>query len=460
VTERPPRGPLTARQLACEVLIAWTGPHDFPTRDLERRLPELASPAERRLATELVHGVVRRAATLTALLKPHLQRDWEGLEPELRRLLQLGVYQLVFLSGIPVHAAVNETTELARWLHKPRWLGFLNGLLRSVSRSTTDRDSDQPASLAVPLQAGRYRILERAAIPDPRVDFPGYFAAAFSFPPWLAERWSQRFDRETLLRMGFWFNTPPRLYLRANTLRTSREQLLEALAAQGIAAEAGTAGNSILVDGQCRVRDLPGYETGWFAVQDDSSQQAAELLAPQPGERVLDLCAAPGGKTAHMAALMNNQGTILACDVEVHRLDRVVENCTRLGVDIVRPCLVTRDGAGLPNGPFDRILLDAPCSNTGVLARRPEARWRLEPAELTELAELQTRLLHSAIARLALGGTLVYSTCSIEPDENQEVIEAVLRESPALRQDAAQSHVPGAPADGGYQVRLRNVMTA
>ena len=196
---------------------------------------------------------------------------------------------------------------------------------------------------------------------------------------------------------------------------------------------------------------LPGFDEGWFAVQDESAIAAAALVDPQPGQRVLDLCAAPGGKTAHLAALMRNQGRLLATDVDRDRLKRVRETCRRLGVDIVETRVIARDGSDLPDEMFDRILLDVPCSNTGVLGKRPEVRWRLRPDEFAELAGIQAGLLRRACDRLVAAGRLVYSTCSIEPEENRAVVDAVLHDRPDLKLVEEHAHIPGKPADGGYQ---------
>jgi 16S rRNA (cytosine967-C5)-methyltransferase len=202
------------------------------------------------------------------------------------------------------------------------------------------------------------------------------------------------------------------------------------------------------------VERLPGFADGWFAVQDESAMQAARLLAPAPGSTVLDLCAAPGTKTTHLAELMGNRGSILAADVDRRRLALVEENCRRLGIDIVETQVVAADARDVSPGPFDSVLLDVPCSNTGVLGKRPEARWRLRPQDIEELAAIQKRLLTAAIARLKPGGRLVYSTCSIEPEENEGVVRAALSAFPNLRLLSEVHREPGQPADGAYQAVL------
>lgn len=454
---------MTAREIAFDVLTRWKprAPHASQLLDGLFSRGKIAG-AERALAMELVHGVMRRRETLSALLKPHINRQLNNVEQGALTILWLGAYQLVMLSGIPDYAVVNEAAELAKRAGKPQWTGFINAVLRSLGRSVTDEFVDFPAKNSVPMAASvenpkRYRVVSNDVFVDPEQYWPGYFVAAFSFPQWLAARWHCRFNRDELTRLGFWFNSPSRLCLRVNLLRTTRETFLEILHAAGLDARAGRHPEAVWLEESAFVQRLPGYNEGWFAVQDESAIAAAALLDPQPGLRVLDLCAAPGGKTAHLAALMQNRGRLLATDVDGDRLKRVEETCRRLGVDIVETRVVARDGETIPDETFDRILLDVPCSNTGVLGKRPEVRWRLGPAEIAELAGIQVNLLRRACERLAAGGRLVYSTCSIEPEENRAVVDTVLRDRPDLKLAQEQSHIPGQPADGGYQALvLRN----
>ncbi|VTT97285.1 Sun protein OS=Planctomyces limnophilus (strain ATCC 43296 / DSM 3776 / IFAM 1008 / 290) GN=Plim_1107 PE=4 SV=1: Nol1_Nop2_Fmu [Gemmataceae bacterium] len=302
--------------------------------------------------------------------------------------------------------------------------------------------------------SGRYRVLARPVLPTPGTDPAGYFAAAFSFPRWLADQWHQRFDPDECRRLGFWFNAPPPLWVRVNKLHNSRETYRLRLAAQLIDAEPGEHPQSLRFPEHHPIRGLPGYDDGDFAVQDHSSMLVASALGLQPGMRVLDLCAAPGGKTTHLAELMDNRGFITACDTEPRRLETVTTLCQRLRIKGVRTVLLGENDEA-PPGPFDAALVDVPCSNTGVLGRRPEVRWRLKPAEFQHLIRLQTRLLFAALDRVKSGGLVVYSTCSIEPDENEGVVQVVMRGMRHLKLEAEHRAVPGRPSDGGYWARLR-----
>jgi 16S rRNA (cytosine967-C5)-methyltransferase len=447
---------MTSREIAYDVLSRWQPRSPHAARRLDEAFARSELPAgERALATELVHGIMRRRDTLLALVKPHVNRPLGQVEPGALTLLMLGAYQLAMLSGIPSYAVVNETTELAKRVGKPQWTGFVNAVLRSLARAVTAEFVDAPAANGVPLAPGRFRVVQGDPFADPAGEWLQYFAAAFSLPKWLAERWLLRSGQSELMRLGFWYNAPAKLCLRVNTLQTTRERLLEALNETKIKARAGVQPESIWLDETAFVQGLPGFEAGWFAVQDESAIAAARLLDPRPRHDVLDLCAAPGGKTTHLAALMHNEGRIVATDVDAGRLRRVDESCRRLGVSIVETRAVPRDRIDSGNETFDRILVDVPCSNTGVLGKRPEVRWRLQPADIIELAGIQIRLLRAACEKLARSGRLVYSTCSIEPEENRAVVDNVLRERNDIVLLNEFHHIAGQPADGGYQALLQ-----
>jgi 16S rRNA (cytosine967-C5)-methyltransferase len=298
--------------------------------------------------------------------------------------------------------------------------------------------------------------LSRAVLPDPAAAQVEYLSAGFALPRWLAGRWLERWGWDECLRLGFWFAGPAPLWLRVNTLRADRDTLLRALAEAGVRAEPGDFPQAVRLAEHAAVRDLPGYAEGWFAVQDESAMRVAAALAPEPGGRVLDLCAAPGGKTTHLAELMRDRGRVVACDVDDRRLATLNELCTRLGVTIVETHrLHPGRKEQPPAGPFDAALVDVPCSNTGVLGRRPEARWRLKPEDFRHLEPLQTGLLLKAMDRVRPGGAVVYSTCSVEPEENGRVVRAALEALPAWGLEQEQEQAPGRPADGGYWARLR-----
>jgi 16S rRNA (cytosine967-C5)-methyltransferase len=459
---------MTARELALHVLL---DPRHFAWERLDdafRQTP--LAPPDRRLATELVYGSLRRRGSLDALIRAHTDRPRDRIADEVWELLRLGAYQLVYLSHVPPHAAIFETVELAKSTGRQQAAGFINGLLRGLSRSLTDDTVTQPAVDALPLANGSYRRLLRPVLPDPATRPAEYLAAGLSLPRWLAERWLSQYGWDEAIRLGFWFVEPAPLWVRVNPLRTTRDALRAAFAAAGHDAEPGPHPQSLRLTGHASIRSLPGYAEGWFTVQDLSAMAAASAVAPEPGMTVLDLCAAPGGKTTHLAELMNNTGRIVACDIDPRRLQTVTELCERLGVTIVETQLQASGVVSAPRGieksnlgaltrprspMFDAALVDVPCSNTGVLGRRPEVRWRLSPADLRALPQQQARLLLQACERVRPSGVVVYSTCSIEPEENGGVVRAVLGQLSGWTLDAEHEHHPGLPADGSYWARLR-----
>jgi 16S rRNA (cytosine967-C5)-methyltransferase len=493
---------ITARQVAADVLHRSRSHDAFAAELVDDALAAASlSPQDRRFVTQLVFGVIRRGGTLDALLKPFIQIPLHAVQPRVWDVLRLGAFQLTFLTHVPKHAAVNEAVELATHIGAGQAKGFLNGVLRRVAELVTDDFVEAAGRDAVPFEMlppapvvaeggerservrakrpgrsdgrpspggeapppspargegikARYRRLSQPLLPDPAAEPAAYLAAGFSLPQWLANRWLERYGPDETARLGFWFNAPPPLWIRVNKLNADRETYRIQLAAATIDAEPGEHPQSLRFAEHHGVRDLPGYADGDFAVQDHSSMLVASALGVRPGMRVLDLCAAPGGKTTHLAELMDNRGRITACDLDPQRLETVTALCRRMRVTGVETVPVTEDG-GIPDGPFDAALVDVPCSNTGVLGRRPEVRWRLKPNEFEHLVRLQTRLLVEAVVRVKPGGAVVYSTCSIEPEENEGVVAAVCKGMRGVALEAEHRAVPGRPSDGGYWARLR-----
>ena len=455
----------TARQTAAAVLHRSRQRDGFAPELIDEASAGL-SAQDRRFVVQLVMGVIRRKGTLDALIGPFLTRPFDELHPDTLDLLRLGVFQLVFLTQVPRHSAVDETVEITPPIVKK----FVNAILRKVSDAVTDEYVGEMGANAVPVDEprppgsgrehplpggrGSFRRLARPLLPDPRRDLAAYLSAAFSWPDWLAERWLHQHGPDECVRLGFWFNSPPPLWIRVNSTKFIRDVYLTKLAAANIPAETGDHPQAVKLTDGGRVPDLPGFATGEFAVQDHSSMLVASALAPKPGWQVLDLCSAPGGKTTHLAELMHHSGRIVACDIIAKRLDSVAELCRRMGVRIVEPRLL-KDGTDAPFGPFDAALVDVPCSNTGVLGRRPEVRWRLQPHEFEHLIRLQKSLLTTALNRVKSGGVVVYSTCSIDPDENGGVVRAVLNEVKGVTLEAEHTSIPGRPSDGGYWARIK-----
>jgi len=369
---------------------------------------------DRALLTELFYGILRNLTLLDFLIQQ--LRDGP-LDDFTRQVVRLGLYQ-IFMMRIPHHAAVNETVNLAKQAR-----GLVNALLRrSIRENETLRQKIDEAPLSV----------------------------QFSHPASLIQRWETQFGKESTRRLCEWNNTPAEVYVRANGLKTSPCELIR------------TENDLELHPAHpwvIKVKSIP-YEwiaSGLCYVQDPSTLISCELLDPKPGERLLDACAAPGGKTSYLAQLMENQGEIVVCDASNQRLDRLNDNLNRLGVTPIErvPIDWLRDPIPFKPGSFDRILVDAPCSNTGVIRRRIDVRWRLAPDEFKIMQNKQVAILKKITPLLRPGGTLVYSTCSIEAEENEAVVQRVSAEIPEIRWIESKRSLPFRDAiDGAFAAKF------
>lgn len=411
------------------VLKRRSGSSEYIERLLENELADHSlSPPDRGLCQELVYGIVRWQSTLDWLIAR--KTGDRPQRPGLRLLLHLGLYQLFWLQRIPNHAAVHETVELGKQLGFGSQAGFLNAVLRGYTR-------EREATILE---------LERLKHAEP--------AVGYSHPAWLVDRWQARWGADPTEQLLSWNNTPPPTFARLNLLKTDFGTLANTWHEEGVEFEEQrwdwTGANVMFkLKAHPPLPQLQSFQRGFFYVQDPSTLLAVSELDAQPGEAILDLCAAPGGKTAYIAQRMQNRGRIVARDIQPERLELVQENCARLGVTCV-----TFEESGA--SPFDRILLDAPCSNTGVLRRRVDLRWRVKPGEIERLRETQGGLLEQAARQLKPGGTIVYSTCSLEPEENEALVADFLKAHADFKLESQRQLLPFRDgADGAYGARLR-----
>ena len=415
------------------------------------------SPKDRGLCQELVYGVVRWQATLDWLIAR--KTGGRTQKATLQNLLRLGLYQIFWLDRIPNHAAVNETVEQAKQSGFGPQAGFVNAVLRGYLR-----EFDQTKALLAELKAAQPPL-------------------GYSHPEWLLNRWQKRWGAEKAARLMDWNNTPPKTYARINDLKFPASEIQQAAHPAGAgrpALQLKDAGALLTewrnenVEYDFIRRDwfeenlvfelkshpplakLQSFQQGYFYIQDPSTLLAVHELNPQPGESILDLCAAPGGKLTYIAQLMRNQGRLIAHDTSEERLRLIQENCARLGVTRVETLSNSKFNATPgQNSKFDKILLDAPCSNTGVMRRRVDLRWRIRAEEIERLRAVQLDLLRQGAAHLRPGGTLVYSTCSLEPEENEDLIQEFLRDHSGYRVQTQRELIPFVDAtDGAFVARL------
>jgi 16S rRNA (cytosine967-C5)-methyltransferase len=379
-------------------------------------------------------------------------------------VLWVALYQMLFLERIPQFAAVNEAVQQAHRWHHRRQAGMINGVLRTILRSLTPPQKGRPpiSREAIPTGPDSYRVADKPVFPSPQGDPAGYLAAAYSLPHDLARRWIEQFgglDGAIPIAMQADMRAP--LIVRVNRLRTGMADMLAGLRAAGIDAQPHANGHSIVLVDFFNVQDLQAFHEGLIQPQDPTATAVGLAAAPLAGQKVLDFCAAPGTKTTHMAELMDNKGAIVALDVTPHKLAAISANCRRLGIDIVtvRPA---EEAGGLEPDSFDVVLADVPCTNTGVLARRAEARWRFSDSAMAGVLQTQRTLARAAAHFVRPGGRLVYSTCSIEPQECSAVAQWLVRNSPRLRLVREQLTLPAGVDmdsarwhDGGYYAVLQ-----
>ena len=362
---------------------------------------------DKSLVTQLVYGSIRHRNSLDWVINHFSNRKVKKMTPWVRNALRLGVYQIDHLDKIPAPVAANETVEVAKEYCNRGAVKFINGNLRNIAQNIAS--VEYPDKEKDPVQYIRYR---------------------YSYPQWIVQRWVKRYGREKTIEICQHLNEIPPTVIRTNTLKVTRSQLLSDLEKEGAEAEEITrVKEAVDLINYDSISSLDSFQQGKFIVQGLSSMLVAHVLEPTADDLVVDLCAAPGGKSTHFAQLMNNQGQINAVDLYQQKLDLIQENCDRLGIENIET--YCGDGREINfDQQADKILVDAPCSGLGIIGKKPEIRWQKKPQDLKQLQELQLELLTNAAGLLSSGGELVYSTCTFTPEENQSVIEQFLDQFP------------------------------
>jgi len=413
---------MDAREVALKVINEVNMNAAYANIALAREInKQQLSDQDRRFVTELVYGTIKAGATLDWLLSHYISRPLHKVAPVVRDILRMGIYQIFFLSKVPVSAACNQAVELTKKYGHAGTVKFVNAVLRNAGRNP-----------------------EKAVYPK-REDNPvRYLALKYFHPEWLVQRWVDRLGLDATEALCAVNNTTPPLSLRTNTLKNNRDELAKIITAEGVIfAMSKWAPEGIVCTEYPAIARMKSLQEGLFQVQDESSMLVAHVLDPQPGEFIIDACGAPGGKSTHIATLMRNAGRVLSTDLYEHKLAITRENASRLGITIIETKAI--DAVNLGNlypKQADRVLVDAPCSGLGVLRRKPDSRWRKNEAMLRDLPKLQQAILESAAACVKLGGILVYSTCTTEPEENQDIVASFLAKTTDFELQNAGGYLP------------------
>lgn len=402
----------TAREVALDILTRIETNRSYSNLELKNGLAgQDLSSADVGLVTELVYGSIQRRLTLDTVISRYVKGGKEKLQPWVLQLLRLSLYQIQYLDRVPERAVVHEAVEIAKRRGHQGVASLVNGVLRSVIR--------EPETWTTLPQGNKVEQL----------------AYLESHPAWMVKRWIKLYGEETTRAICQANNQPPHASVRVNSLKASADELKPKLRAEFPDVQRSTVSpDGLVLSGHAAGTSL--FKEGFITIQDESSMLVAPALQAKPGMRVLDACAAPGGKTTHIAETMQNQGEIIACDVHPHKRELIEQNARRLGASIIQT--VVADAADLKvqeMGQFDRILLDAPCTGFGVIRRKPDIKWHKQPEDIKEISELQQRLLKQVSQLLKPGGLLVYSTCTFEPKENQDLITRFCEEHPEFELD-------------------------
>lgn len=395
--------------------------------EIELKNSNLAGP-DKALLFEIVHGVMRWMGRIDWILNGFYKGQFSKVVPNIKNALRVALYQILFLDKVPDYAAVNEAVEFVKKLQGQKYADIANGVLRNIIRSK---------------DGIRY--------PNPDEDLINYLSAYYSHPAWIVKRWLARFGREETEKLLIANNDKPVLTLRVNNLVTNKNELKKLLDSVGLKySDSKALPQFIRMNTLSNITDWEYFGKGYFSVQDESTGFPVVLLDPKPGMRVLDLCAAPGGKTAFIADLMQNQGEIIALDRFESRLKILNKNLDRLKVGIAKTIAIDSIDFTDENG-FDRVLIDAPCSGLGTLTKKPDLKWKKDLGDIRKIVNIQQELIKKGASLVKPGGYLVYSTCTIEPEENFEQIQKFLSENPKFKfVDASSSLSKDFISDDGF----------
>ena len=446
--------PKTARTVAMIVLSGFDPKKTYAAPILNKLLGQTE---QKQRATDLVFGTIRNTRAIDMVIAKLADCPVQRIPAKLLGIIRTAAYELIYSPQTGEHSIVNEAVENAKKIAGRKQTGFVNAVLRQLTRQIKNRqiplsDADVKRTLPQTLSAGCEFDVD--ILPGPKASPADYYSKAFSLGKRLIADWLTEFGTERTRQICFGSNRRPSIYLRPNTLKTTTEDLAEKLRQADIDSEILPDELMLRIKSPRAVTKLPGFAEGLFTVQDLTASNAVRLLRPQRDWRILDLCAAPGAKTTQLAELTGDMATIIATDIDKARLEKVQENLARLGINSVSVVAYENlEKVAAEIGPFDAVLLDVPCSNTGVLAKRPEVRYRINPSAIAKLTKIQGELLGQAVAMIKPGGKICYSTCSIQKEENSELAKEFLQKNRRLKLESELLTLPSAEGfdhDGGY----------
>jgi len=459
----------TARNIAVTVLNQFDSTGNYVGPILDKLL---AQAEEKQRATDIVFGCVRNRRTIDMVVTKLADCPIERIPAKVLNVIRVGAYELIYSPATAEYAIVNEAVENAKAVVGKKQTAFVNAVLRQIARHIQNRQiplSRADTQRTLPQTSSTGCEFDTDILPNPKDSPANFLSAAFSLPKWLISNWLDEYGAELTRQICFASNRKPSIYIRPNTLKTTIQALADSLHREGIdleivssviPAQAGIQKSNNTDDSMIRVKspravtELPGFAEGLFSIQDITAAQPLRLLQPKPQWTILDLCAAPGTKTTQLAELAADKAKIIATDIDGKRLKKVKENAARLGIKSIKTVPYENlEKTAAEIGLFDCILLDVPCSNTGVLAKRIEARYRIKPKAIKELTKIQGGLLKTAASMIKPEGKICYSTCSIQRCENGDIVNAFMKQHPEFSLEKENLLLPSVGAcdfDGGY----------
>lgn len=397
-----------SRQIALTILNDITENDAYSNLSINKHLDKSVSDLDASLVREIVYGVLENKIYIDYVIRSFSKVRLKKIAPMVMNILRIGIYQMIFMNKIPDSAAVNESVKLAKKHTHKGSQGFVNGMLRNVARNK-----------------------DNIELPDKSKDGEKYLSVKYSHPEWMIKRWVEEFGFKFTEQLVKANNKKPKLNIRTNTLKTDRDSLIERLEKQNlICTKTRYSRDGIIIENPINITNTVEFKEGYFQIQDESSMLVSQIMNPKEGSLVVDVCSAPGGKTTHIAEKMNNKGKVIARDIHTHKLELIDENSKRLGINIIKT--EQYDATVLDKSlveQADYCLVDAPCTGLGLIRRKPDIKWSKQEEDIKDISNLQYTILQTTSNYVKKGGTLIYSTCTIEKDENINLVKRFLKEN-------------------------------